>query len=633
MTSLSRYRSALVLGLSLVLSALSNYAAFLLRFDGVLPPAHRRPMLQALPILLVLRGASFWLFRLDRGLWRYTGLWDLENIFAAVVLSSAAFLVAVARILAIGPYPRSIYVIDAILLIGLLAGVRLARRIGHDFDWFKTNERVLIMGAGDAGEMIVRDMKHNRFYQRRPIGFVDDDVAKVGRAIHGVRVLGTRADLARIIRERQPHEVLVAIPRAEPAQLRSIVRSLESFKLPIKTLPNLRDVISGRAEVTQIRNLALEDLMPRRPIGLDPEPVRRLVHGRCVLITGAGGSIGSELSRQVASLGPSNLVLLDRYENALFERCTDLDANFPAIRYDPVVADIADARRIERLFRESKPEVVFHAAAHKHVPLMEASPAEAVKNNVRGTRLVAEAAARHGAAEFVLISSDKAVNPSSVMGATKRIGEGIVRLLAGSGPTRFVAVRFGNVLGSNGSVTRIFAEQVARGGPVTVTHPEMRRFFMLIPEAVQLVLHAAAICDSGPIFALDMGEPIKVLDLARNLIRLSGFVPDDEIAITFIGVRPGEKLSEELIEEGETAEPTELEKVLKVRPVTPRVDELGRALPQLELAAERGSDADALAILSALVPSFRPAVAASGGAQFVHAAAGSGAFAPQPSRF
>jgi FlaA1/EpsC-like NDP-sugar epimerase len=606
-----RYRSVLVVAANLALSAVSNYTAFLLRFDGALTSEYTLPLLKGLPILLAVRGATFWLFRLDRGLWRYIGLWDLENIFASVVLSSSAFAVAIIGIFDIRPYPRSIYFIDTLLLIGLLAGVRLTRRFCHEFDWFKIDKRVLIVGAGDAGEMIVRDMKHNRFYKCDPVGFVDDDAAKLGRSIHGVPVLGTRADIGRILRDEQPHEVLVAIPRAEPAEVRSIVKSLEPFKVPIKTLPNLRDIISGRVEVSQIRNLSLEDLMPRKSIGLDTEPVRRLINGRRVLITGAGGSIGSELSRQVASLRPSHLVLLDRYENALFDRCIDLDANYPGVHYDPVIGDIADEQRIERVFHHCQPELVFHAAAHKHVPLMEASPSEAIKNNVGGTRIVAEAASRHGVAEFVLISSDKAVNPSSVMGATKRIAEGIIRAVGRSSNTRFVAVRFGNVLGSNGSVTRVFAEQVARGGPVTVTHPDMRRFFMLIPEAVQLVLHAAAMRDSGAIFALDMGEPIKVLDLARNLIRLSGFVPDEEIAIKFTGMRPGEKLYEDLIEDGEIAEATELEKVLKVRPVTPCVDDLQVALPHLELAADRGSDTEVLAMLAALIPSFRPVAAPS----------------------
>jgi len=395
--------------------------------------------------------------------------------------------------------------------------------------------------------------------------------------------------------------VLVAIPSAEPHQVRAIVRSLEPFKVPIKTLPNLRDVLDGKVEVGEIRNLSPEDLMSRERVRLDPEPVRRLVNGRRVLVTGAGGSIGSELVRQLAGFGPSRLLLVERYENSLFEICNDLARRHPGCQYEPVIADVTDAGRIDRVFETARPDVVFHAAAHKHVPLMEFNPSEAVKNNVHGTRVVAEAAARWGVGEFVLISSDKAVNPSSVMGTTKRLCEQMIRSLAGSGKTRFVAVRFGNVLNSNGSVTTVFAEQIKRGGPVTVTHPEIRRYFMLIPEAVELVLHAAAMRDDGPIYALEMGEQIRIQDLARNLIRLSGFVPDQEIVVQFIGLRPGEKLYEELVEEGESAQPAGVAKIMRVQPTAPIA------------AAAVGRDADVMRLLTELVPTFRPPSAETSG--------------------
>jgi FlaA1/EpsC-like NDP-sugar epimerase len=608
--SIIRPRRPLILLVNLALAALSNYCAFLLRFDGVMPPVHVAPFLRVLPLLLVLRLISFRAFRLDEGLWRYTSLWDLRNIIAAATTSSAVFGLIVWAFLDVGPYPRFIYLIDTILLIGLLGGARLLRRTYWEFDRFHTERRVLIFGAGDAGELIVRDMKNNRYYDCDPIGFIDDDVKKVGRSIHGVRVLGTRADLARIIDNRRPDEVVIAIPRARPAEMRSILKALEPFKVSIKTLPNLRDVLEGKSAVSQVRSLSLEDLMPRKPVGLDSEDVRRFVNGRRVLVTGAGGSIGAELSRQLAGLGPAKLVLVERYENALFELCNNLDRLHPGCSYEPVIADITDAGRIDRIFRNTRPDAVFHAAAHKHVPLVELNPSEAVKNNVRGTRMLAEASLRHRVGEFVLISSDKAVNPSSVMGATKRVAELIVRSLDHVGPTRFVAVRFGNVLGSNGSVSRLFADQIARGGPVTITHPEMRRYFMLIPEAVLLVLHAAAMHDTDTIYALDMGEPISVLDLARNMIRLSGFVPDDEIAISIVGLRPGEKLFEEIVEEGEHTEPSDVAKVLRVHS-KPIPDGFVLTLAELERAAEEERDADALSLIAQLVPTFRtPAYAA-----------------------
>ena len=587
----------------LTLAMLSNYFAFLLRFDGgPIPDVHLKPFLVGLPILLCLRLFAFAAFRVHGGLWRYASIWDLQAIVLSVALSSFAFAATVNVILDIGPYPRSIHLIDGVLLICLLGGARLLRRMYHEYDRFPSEKRVLIVGAGDAGELLVRDMKNNRFYNSEPVGFVDDDVAKVGLTIHGVKVLGTRQDLPWIIAERKPHEVIVATPRALPSQIRSIVRSLEPYKVPIKTLPNLSDVLEGRVTVSHVRNLSLEDLMARRPIGLDPEPLARMIRGQRVLVTGAGGSIGSELSRQLAKLDPEDLVLIDRYENTLFDLAEDLRRH--GLPHRAVIGDITDARRMDRLFAAARPQLVFHAAAHKHVPLMETSPSEAVKNNVRGTRVLVETAMRHRVAEFVLISSDKAVNPSSVMGATKRVAELIVRAAAADSPTRFVAVRFGNVLGSNGSVVGLFQQQIARGGPVTITHPEMRRYFMLIPEAVALVLHAAAM-RAGNIYALDMGEQIPLVDFARNMIRLAGFVPEEEIPITFIGIRPGEKLQEELWEAGEAIETSDVEKIFRLRP-GPVPPNLWSRLAQLEAVAADERDDDVIALLTDLVPTFTP---------------------------
>jgi FlaA1/EpsC-like NDP-sugar epimerase len=601
-----RYRRLAIVSLHLTLCLVSNTAAFLLRFDGQFPREHVRAFLYSLPLLVLIRGGFFWYFKLYHGFWRYASVWDLQRIIASVVLSTGVFAAVVLGVLHLGPYPRSVFIIDAILLVCLLGGARLLRRAYREFGRLQAEKRILVYGAGDAGELIVRDIRNNTFYNCSAVGFVDDDRAKLGRMIHGVKVLGSRDDLARILSAEQPHEVLLAMPMAEPWQIRAVVRALEPYKIPIKTLPNLRDIIDGRLQVSQIRALSLEDLMARQPVDLDPEPLRRLVNGRRVLVTGAGGSIGSELARQLAALGPARLLVLDRAENGLFDLGNDLLQQFPAVTHEPLIGDIADQRRMERLFREYQPDVVFHAAAHKHVPLMELNVGEAVKNNVRGTRVLAEVARAAGTAEFVLISSDKAVNPSSVMGATKRVAELIVRSLNRPEGTRFVAVRFGNVLGSNGSVARIFEAQLARGGPLTVTHPDIRRYFMLIPEAVQLVLHAAAMQESGMIYALDMGEQIRIVDLARNLIRLSGFIPDEEIQIQFTGLRPGEKLYEELVEEGETSQPSRIASVLRVQPA-PVPSDLQARVALLESAADEGRTADVVHLLSELVPSFRKA--------------------------
>jgi FlaA1/EpsC-like NDP-sugar epimerase len=449
--------------------------------------------------------------------------------------------------------------------------------------------------------MIVRDMKNNPHYDKEPVGFIDDDETKVGVAIHGVPVLGTRRDLPDILRRSNVSEILIAMPSAPVSTMRAIVSALEAFKVPIKTLPDLRSILDGNVTVSQIRNLALEDLLPRAPIGLDPLPLRRLIAGRKVLVTGAGGSIGSELCRQLAGMEPDVLILLERHENSLYEVYTELSARYPNVR--GILGDVTDGRRIEEVLSAYKPSLIFHAAAHKHVPIMEDNACEAVKNNVYGSRILIESAEKHGVQKFVFISTDKAVNPSSVMGATKRVAELMIQSRRDGG-TEFMAVRFGNVMGSNGSVIPLFLRQIQRGGPVTVTHPEIKRYFMLIPEAVQLVLHAAAIGGSGHIYVLDMGNEFKVLDLARNLIRISGYVPDEEIAITFVGLRPGEKLSEELVGADEVVNTSEVNRIWRINPCDiAQLKTLYSNIAALEQFAFSGDTSSLMACLRELVPS------------------------------
>jgi FlaA1/EpsC-like NDP-sugar epimerase len=556
-------RSAIV-ALQLVFAAVSNWLAFVLRVDWPLPSEIAQTLLRTLPWLIAIRAAAFVGFKLNKGLWKYASVYDLRAIVGAVVTSSAVFSVITLVSIGSSRYPVSIVIIDAVILMLLLGGGRLTRRVLAEASHSGQGKRILIFGAGDAGELIVRDIKNSGHSRYQAVGFVDDDPAKIGRRIHGVPVLGTRTELPDILKSHRPHEVLLAIPHAEPVAVRTILRTLEPFKIPIKTVPNLRDLIDGKIELSQIRNLSVDDLLTRAPIGLTRDPLKHLIGGRRVMVTGAGGSIGSELCRQIARLKPASLVMLERYENSLHTIRLELEDARQQFGLYPVIADVTDGERLAEIMREKRPEIVFHAAAHKHVPLMEENPCEAIKNNVRGTRLIAQAADEFGVDRFILISTDKAVNPTNVMGASKRLAELIVQAQATRSSTSFCIVRFGNVLGSNGSVVPRFLEQINKGGPVTITHPEIRRFFMLVPEAVQLVLHAAAQADDGATYVLEMGEQVKVVDMARHLIRLSGFVPDEEIPIEFIGLRPGEKLSEELVGRDENVGPSAIEKILRV---------------------------------------------------------------------
>jgi FlaA1/EpsC-like NDP-sugar epimerase len=558
---LARLTGPMIVALHGLLVIESNYLAYWLRFDGDIPPAEMALFIETVGWLAAIRMIVFIPFRLYGGLWQYTGLSELGGIVMAVAVSSGALVVAGS---AAGlPNSRSIVVIDAVLLVGLLSTVRLAKRVVHHLRRPKPITRVLIIGAGDAGEMIVRDM-NNVPHGYEPVGLIDDDPTKVGQRIHGVPVLGSGTDLVRIVGTVRPDEFLIAMPSAGRDVVRAFMELLQPFRLPIRILPSLRDVLDGRVAVSQIRELTIEDLLSRDPVRLDSASIQQMIVDRTVLVTGAGGSIGSELSRQIAALAPATVVLYERYENSLHDLSIDLVARYGAAVIRPVIGDVTDAERVRQVFDMYRPDLVFHAAAHKHVPLMEYNPCEAVKNNVIGTATVAAAAQEWGTSRFILISTDKAVNPSSVMGATKRVAERVIESQAGKGVTRFSTVRFGNVLGSNGSVLPLFLDQIRRGGPVTVTHPEIRRYFMLIPEAVQLVLHVAALDEAGLTYVLDMGEQIKLADLARDVIRLAGFEPDTEIPITFIGLRPGEKLFEELVGIGEWVEPSPVPKILRV---------------------------------------------------------------------
>jgi FlaA1/EpsC-like NDP-sugar epimerase len=600
-------RRGLVIAAQLGLVVAANRIAFALRFDAEEPAWALAACAQMLPWLIAIRGLTFAPFGLYKGLWRYTSVYDLKAILGAVVVSSGLFAVVASSPLGPNVYPRSIFIIDAVLLMMTLAGVRVSHRLYTEFSMRSHGKRLLIVGAGDAGAMILRDMLAKPEYAYRPIGFIDDDPAKAGRCIHGIRVLGPRADVERILAVHQPDEVLIAIPSAEPGLIRAIVRALEPHKVPIKTLPRLRDIIADKVDLQQIRTLQFDDLLARPPVGLDPAPIRRLIAGRRVLVTGAGGSIGGELCRQIAAMAPASLVMVDRYENGLHAIRLELQDTCPSSALHGVVGDITDGPRVNDIFALYRPEIVFHAAAHKHVPLMEESPCEAIKNNVTGSRFLAATASRHGVERFIMISTDKAVNPISVMGASKRLAELVVRAQAADSATTFTVVRFGNVLGSNGSVVPRFLEQIRRGGPVTVTDPEVQRFFMLISEAVQLVLHAASQAHDGATYVLEMGEQIKLVDLARQLIRLSGFVPEEDIPIRFVGLRPGEKLREELVGDGETVDRSRVDKILRVTERACPSAEVLAGIRAIERCAARSDAAGVAGLLVSLLPAYRQA--------------------------
>lgn len=458
---------------------------------------------------------------------------------------------------------EGVLMIDLFATILILASLRMVVRLYHEeFSADKTDrqKRLIIVGAGNAGEALLREITRLKS-GFKVVGFVDDDPHKRGTNIHGIPVLGRVEDLSRICKKYDVDEIAIAIPSATRSQLRRVIQVCEGTKLRFRTVPSITDIASGKLLVSQIRDVEINDLLGRDVVQLDLNQIGQFLRDKVILVTGAGGSIGSEMCRQVCHFGPQRLLLLEQAENPLFFIEGELRKGFPRVALQPVIADIIDKVRIEQIFEQYRPEVVIHAAAHKHVPLMEANPGEAVKNNVMGTMTIANAADRFGAGSFVMISTDKAVNPTSIMGSTKRIAEMYIQDLNATSKTHFITVRFGNVLGSNGSVVPIFKKQIAEGGPVTVTDPEMKRYFMTIPEASQLVLEAAAMGAGGEIFVLDMGEPVKIVHLARELITLSGFRPDEDIEIVFTGLRPGEKLFEELSIQGEDMLPTRHPKI------------------------------------------------------------------------
>jgi FlaA1/EpsC-like NDP-sugar epimerase len=558
------------------------------RFEGRVPVRFLDSALELAPLATIIYLLSFYFLGLYRRLWRYASVDDLIAIVAATAVGGAVtasltfFLTKDSYLL-----PRSVLAFWPVLVVAFVGGVRLLVRITREHRMqaskAEPGKAVLIVGAGDAGATVAREFRnHNRIpgngSDMKPIGFVDDDPEKQGQQLFGLPVLGTSRDVPALVKKYGVAEIIIAMPSVRGRVIREIVGICRGTKAKLKIIPGIYDLLEGKVKVDPIRPVQVEDILGREPVRVDLKSIAGYLSGQVVLVTGAGGSIGSELCRQIARLSPKLLVLLGHGENSIYQIHQELSWRFPELKLVQAIADVKDAAAIGQVFRTYKPDVVFHAAAHKHVPLMEINPGEALKNNVLGTAVVARAAEEHGSHTFVLISTDKAVNPTSVMGASKRVAEMVVQLLAEDSKTRFAAVRFGNVLGSRGSVVPLFQRQIAAGGPVTVTDPEMVRYFMTITEAAQLVIQAGALAKGGEIFVLDMGEPVKIKELARNMILLSGYEPGVDIDIVYTGIRPGEKLYEELLTEGEGVTATTHERIFIARPEEIQVSGVGRIL-------------------------------------------------------
>jgi FlaA1/EpsC-like NDP-sugar epimerase len=538
--------------------------AYFLRFNlGMIPQIYLLEALQVLPILIVVQVSFYYIFSLYRGVWRYASIPDLMQILKAVVSGCVVTVLILFLFSRIQYVPRSIFPLYGILLMALLGGSRLFYRYVKDHGHLTlVGKRVLIIGAGQAGEGVVRDLLRNRKHYY-PVAFVDDAPYRLRKKIHGIAVVGKCEDIGNVVKKYSIDMIVIAIPSAKAEDMRRIVQYCQDSDVPFQTLPGLADLTDGRVTVQSLREVALEDLLGREQVQLDWKGIKEDIVNKSILVTGGGGSIGSELCRQIANLDPLKLVIIDNSEFNLYSVELELRESFPDLKLEVYLVDVTDKRMVARVFDSCKPEIVFHAAAYKHVPLLEKQVDVAVKNNVLGTNIMAQTAIKNGTEKFILISSDKAVNPTNVMGATKRAAEIVCQNLSNQAQTKFITVRFGNVLGSVGSVVPLFKKQLEKGGPITVTHPNITRYFMTIPEAVSLILQAHSLGEGGELFVLDMGKQIKVQELAEQMIRLAGKEPGVDINIEHVGLRPGEKLYEELFYEHEKQQATAHKKIFR----------------------------------------------------------------------
>ncbi len=604
------------------LLTLAYFLSYLIRFEGKVPSSEILNFANTVWFIVPVKFLALVLFQLYKGMWRYTSIKDLVNLIWATFAGSCAAVVIILYISRFEGYSRSVFVIDAGLTLIFVGGVRLAIRVallfnplnigqGNGFRFLgnhqEKSKKLLIIGAGDAGERILRELQRGSQNEYTVVGFVDDDRKKLSMQIHGIPVLGCIDQLSAIAPAYGIDEILIAVASAQRGQIRRIVSVCRETGLAFRIIPAISELLDGKLSVQSIREVAYEDLLGRLPVRINQAGIGEYLSGKSVLVTGAGGSIGSELCRMVARFFPRNLILFDRTENNLFQIEMEMQREFPNLKCESVLGSIVTRSVLERTFMRFRPQVVFHAAAYKHVPMMELNPWEAIFTNVKGTKNVFEVSRAYEVERFVFVSTDKAVRPSNVMGATKRVAELLMQSYNGScHPTRFMAVRFGNVIGSSGSVIPVFKKQIEEGGPVTVTHPEVTRYFMTIPEAAQLILQAGAMGEGGETFVLDMGQPVNILDLAHDLIRLSGFEPNKDIEVKFIGLRPGEKLYEELITEGEGINPTSHERIFVLRKEPCNLRTLNERINELLALA---NEQDALGIknkLKEILPEYTP---------------------------
>jgi FlaA1/EpsC-like NDP-sugar epimerase len=570
----------------LVMVSLAWWLAFLVRYDFSLDQIRATLFLITIPTVVIIQGVVLWWAGTYRGIWRFASIPDVWNIVRAALLGILITSVVLFLIDRLQGIPRSVLLLYPLLLILLLSAPRMLYRMwkSHSFSLPNINDRkhVLILGAGQSGELLARDMLHDNEYL--PIGFLDDKAELKGTKIHGIPVVGTLDHLVQLVSQGNVDIIVIAIPSANAVQMRRIVALCEKTTIPFRTLPRIQDLISGQTRVSDLREVSIDDLLGREPVSLDWQRINAGLAGKTVMVSGAGGSIGAELCRQIAGLGVKGMVLFEHSEFNLYSIEMELRGRFPALGLQACLGDICDQAAVDHALAQYRPEIIFHAAAYKHVPMLELQAREAVLNNILGTKILAQSADRHHCTSFVMISTDKAVNPSSVMGTTKRIAEIFCQELNRKSSTQFITVRFGNVLGSAGSVVPLFQKQIAAGGPVTVTHPEMVRFFMTIPEACQLIMQAAVIGKGGEIYVLDMGEPVNITYLAEQMIKLAGKKPETDIEIVYTGLRPGEKLYEELFDAHESLAHTDHKKIFLAQCRDMDPDILDATLIELERA-------------------------------------------------
>ncbi len=606
--NLQRHKVAVKVAFHLAAALVSLTMAFLMRFDFTIPERYFALYLRALPFLVLGRMASYYYYKCFSASWRFSYLKDLMESLKAVVLGSVIFIVVMVFIIGLEDFPRSVFFLEIIFNLAFITGTKLLVRYVHEnrpTAPTRIRKDIIIVGAGKAGVLMLNELRYNRHLGINVVGFIDDDPYKQGVDIQGVHVLGPTEAIAEIASEHRVNEVVIALPSSGRKTIMRITRICEEAGLKTQAIPSIGKLLQDGSLSTHVKEISYEALLGRSAIRFSRESDRRLMEdelgGKAVLVTGAGGSIGSELCRQIAGFSPRVLVMYERYENSLYEMELEMSKDAPGVEILPVIGDILDEKKLSRVCREHGIDIIYHAAAYKHVPMMEHEPVEAARNNVLGTMNVARVAMKYKCDKFILISTDKAVRPANIMGTTKRIAELVTQGLNGNG-TKFIAVRFGNVIGSNGSVIPIFRKQIQEGGPITVTHEGITRYFMSIPEAVQLVLTAGAMGKGSEIFLLDMGEPVKIVDLAKELIRLSGLEPGKDIDIVFSGLRPGEKMYEELFWQGEGIVPTANKKITMLSHEETCNEEIMEKVGRLKEAVRRKKTGDVVSLLKELVP-------------------------------